>query len=334
MALPKTLQEAILYFADFENCKAFMTDLRWPDGKVKCPRCDAEKVTWLAKARVWKCYGKHESPTFSLKTGTIFEDSPISLDKWIAAAWLLVTCKNGISSYEVSRDLGISQKSTWHMMHRLRFALHGGSFEKLTGHVEIDETFIGGKARNMHKSRKLKALMGSRGGVTGKPVVMGMLQRGGKVRTSVIGERDKPTLHAEVNANVRKGSKVYTDELIAYWGLEENYAHQIINHAEEYVNGKIHTNGMENFWSLVKRGLHGTYVSVEPFHLFRYLDEQAYRYNNRKHDSGELMTDYDRFKLAMAQIVGKRLTWDQLTGKEQDGRPTEVSYFSSQNTPL
>ena len=292
------------------------------DGKVKCPHCDAEKVTWLAKARVWKCYAKHESPTFSLKTGTIFEDSPISLDKWVTAVWLIVTCKNGISSYEVARDLGISQKSAWHMMHRIRFALHSGSFKKLSGHVEVDETFIGGKARNMHASKRAQKIKGR--GVTGKTVVMGMLQRGGKVRTTVIGDRDKETLHGEVQKGVRKGARVYTDELVAYWGLEEGYVHQVINHAEQYVDGKIHTNGMENFWSLLKRGL-GTYVSVEPYHLFRYLDEQAYRYNNRQHANGELMTDYDRFKLAMTQIVGKRLTWNQLTGKEQDQRPTEVN---------
>jgi transposase-like protein len=147
MEAPKTLQDAIIHFAEFDNCKAFMVDLRWPDAVVKCPRCGSEKVTWLAKSRVWKCYGKHESPTFSLKTGTIFEDSAIALQKWLPAVWLLVTCKNGISSYEVGRDLGISQKSAWHLMHRIRFALHAGSFEKmLSGHVEADETFIGGEA--------------------------------------------------------------------------------------------------------------------------------------------------------------------------------------------
>src|SRR5579862_1928775 len=196
MAAPKTLQEAILHFADFEKCKAFMVELRWPDGKVKCPRCGAEKVTWLEKARVWKCYAKHEKPTFTLKTGTIFEDSPIPLDKWLTAVWLIVTCRNGISSYEVGRDLGVSQKSAWHMMHRIRFALHSGSFEKLTGHVEVDETFIGGKARNMHAAKRREKIQGR--GVTGKTVVMGMLQRGGKVRATVIGERNKETLHAEV----------------------------------------------------------------------------------------------------------------------------------------
>jgi transposase-like protein len=310
---PKSLQDAIIHFSDAENCNRFMIELRWPDLKVGCPYCGSEKVTYLANAKIYKCYGDHPKAKFSLKVGTIFEDSPIGLDKWFTALWLLVNCKNGISSYEVGRDLGISQKSAWHLMHRLRFSLHSGSFEKLCGHVEVDETFIGGKARNMHASKRAEKIQGR--GITGKMVVMGMLQRGGKVRTSVIGERDKQTLHGEVRKNVRKGASVYTDELVSYWGLEENYAHQIINHAEAYVNGKIHTNGIENFWSLLKRGLSGTYVSVEPFHLFRYLDEQAYRYNNRKE-----MNDFDRFKLAASQIIGKRLTWNQVTGKDDANR--------------
>src|ERR1035438_10216404 len=163
MALPKTLQEAIIYFAEFENCKSFMVELRWPDGKVKCPQCGSERISYLAKARVWKCYGGHSSAKFSLKTGTIFEDSPLPLSKWLAAVWLLVTCKNGISSYEVGRDLGVSQKSTWHMMHRIRFALHSGSFEKMSGNVEVDETFIGAKSRNRHKDVRARRITGTGG---------------------------------------------------------------------------------------------------------------------------------------------------------------------------
>jgi transposase-like protein len=318
---PKTLQEAIIYFAHFEQCKAFMVELRWPDGKVKCPRCGAEKVTWLANPRVWKCYGKHESPTFTLKTGTIFEDSPIALEKWLPAVWLLVTCKNGISSYEVARDLGISQKSAWHMMHRIRFALHHGSFEKFSGHVEADETFIGGKARNMHVAKRARRITGTGG--KDKTPVMGILERGkdgknSRVRTTVISNRRKSAIHAEVRKHVEAGSALYSDALKSYNGLEREYAHQVIDHAEAYVDGQVHTNGLENFWSLLKRSISGTYVSVEPFHLFRYLDEQAYRYNNRKDEDGEKLHDFDRFKLAMSQVVGKRLTWDALTGKVSD----------------
>ena len=157
-----TLQEAILHFSDFENCRKLMVELRWPDGKVKCPHCGSEKITYLAKVRVWKCYTGHKKPTFSLKSGTIFEDSPLGMDKWLAALWLVVNCKNGISSCEVARDIGVTQKSAWFMIHRLRFALKDGGFGKLAGEVEADETFIGGKARNMHVSERKRRITGRR----------------------------------------------------------------------------------------------------------------------------------------------------------------------------
>lgn len=308
---PKTLQDAILYFADFENCRQFLTDLRWPDGRVTCPTCASEKVVWLASVRRWKCYGKHPKPQFSLKTGTIFEDSPLGLDKWLTALWLLVNCKNGISSMEIGRHLGITQKSAWFMAHRLRFALHHGSFDKLTGEVEVDETFIGGKARNMHVAQRKRRITGTGG--KDKTAVLGILERGGKVRTQVVGDRRKRTLQAEVHKHVEAGAALYTDALLSYEGLATKYAHQVIDHAVEYVDGEVHTNGLENYWSLLKRALSGTYVSVEPFHLFRYLDEQAYRFNNRKD-----ATDFDRFKMAAAQILGKRLTWKQVIGMQSD----------------
>jgi transposase-like protein len=285
-----------------------MVELRWPNGLVKCPRCGSEKVTWLANARVWKCYAKHQSPTFTLKTGTIFEDSAISLEKWLPAMWLIVNCKNGISSYEIGRDLGVSQKSAWHMAHRIRFALHRGSFEKkLSGQIEVDETFIGGKARNMHVSQRQLRITGR--GTVDKVPVMGILKRGGEVRTMVVDDRKKKTLQTEVNKHVRGGASLYSDELLSYEGLGAKYAHQVIDHAVSYVEGNVHTNGLENYWSLLKRGIAGTYVSVEPFHLFRYLDEQSFRYNNRKD-----LDDCGRFKLAMSQVVGKRLTWNECTG--------------------
>src|SRR5271157_4628049 len=304
---PKTLQEAILYFSDFENCKKFMVDLRWPDGIVCCPQCGSNNVSYLAKARVWKCYTGHPCAKFSLKTGTIFEDSPLPLDKWVSAVWLIVDCKNGISSYEVGRDLGVSQKSAWHMMHRIRFALHGESFEKFSGEVEADETFIGGKARNMHIAQRKRRITGTGG--KDKTAVMGILERGGKVRTIVIPNRKKSALQDEVRKHVEAGAALYTDALLSYEGLAGDYAHQVVDHAVQYVDGNVHTNGLENFWSLLKRGIRGTYVSVEPFHLFRYLDEQVYRFNNRR------MTDAERFDLAVTGIVGKRLTFDELTGK-------------------
>lgn len=311
MALPSTLQEAIVYFADPKNCNEFLADLRWKDGKVKCPNCASDNVTYLANVNRYKCYGKHAKAQFSLKVGTIFEDSPIGLDKWLCAMWLIVNCKNGISSCEVARDLGITQKSAWFMDHRIRFALYSGSFEKLSGHVEADETFLGGKARNMHIAQRRRRITGTGG--KDKTAVMGIVERGGKVRTVVVPNRKRKALQAEVRKHVEAGSALYTDALLSYKGLEADYAHQVIDHAVAYVDGAVHTNTLENFWALLKRGISGTYVSVEPFHLFRYLDEQAYRYNNRND-----MSDFDRFKLAASQIVGKRLTWDQVTGKNHE----------------
>ncbi len=306
---PKSLQEAIVYFADFENCQKFIIDLRWSDAKVRCPYCGSEKVSYLANARVWKCYEYHPKAKFSLKVGTIMEDSALGVDKWLTAMWLIVNCKNGISSCEIARDLKITQKSAWHLAHRIRYALHHGSFEKLTGHVEVDETFIGGKARNMHVAQRKRRITGT--GTKDKTAVMGILERGGKVRTVVVPNRRKHALQSEVRKHVEAGAALYTDALLSYDGLEGDYAHQVVDHAVQYVDGQVHTNGLENFWSLLKRGISGTYVSVEPFHLFRYLDEQAYRFNNRKD-----MDDFDRFKLAASQIVGKRLTWNEVTGKQ------------------
>jgi transposase-like protein len=290
---------------------------RWPGGVVTCPTCGRKNPRYIAERKVWQCSIKHPKRQFSIKLGTIFEDSPLGLDKWLPAVWLLSNCKNGISSYEIGKDLGVSQKTAWFMLSRIRLGLQSNEGGMLDGEVEIDETFIGGKARNMHSAKRREKIKGR--GPNGKAVVMGMLQRGGKVRTAVIENRDKETLHGHVNQNVAVGSNVFTDELISYWGLDEKYVHSIINHAEKYVDGNVHTNCMENFWSLLKRGLNGTYVSVEPFHLFRYIDEQAFRYNNRKD-----MTDADRFDLAIRQSLNKRLTWNELTGKESPTQPQTV----------
>ena len=308
-----TLQDAIIHFAEYENCRELMVQLRWPDGKVKCPYCGSEKVTYLAKNRVWKCYTGHQKPKFSLKTGTILEDSALGLDKWLPALWLVVNCKNGISSCELARDLGVTQKTAWFMAHRLRFALTDGGFALLSGEVEADETFIGGKARNMHVGKRQRRITGTGG--KDKTAVMGILERGGKVRATVVPSRRKYALQAEVRRHVEAGSALYTDALLSYEGLASEYAHKVVDHAVQYVDGRVHTNGLENFWSLLKRGISGTYVSVEPFHLFRYLDEQTFRYNNRATKDNPL-NDSDRFVAALAQITGKRLTYSRLTGKE------------------
>src|SRR5437879_2633242 len=313
METPSDLRNAIVYFNDVEHCREFMVELRWPDGKVKCPRCGSEHVLWIAKERVWKCYGKHDHAKFSLKTGTIFEDSPIALEKWLPAAWLIINCKNGISSYELARDLKVTQKSAWFMLHRIRLAMQSGTFEKLGGEVEADETFIGGKARNMHVAQRKRRITGT--GTKDKTAVMGILERGGKVRTVVVPNRRRSALQGEIRKHVEAGAALYTDALLSYDGLAGDYAHKVVDHAVEYVSGPCHTNGLENFWSLLKRGISGTYVSVEPFHLFRYLDEQTFRYNNRKD-----LDDSGRFALGMSQVFGKRLTYNQLTGKDESPR--------------
>lgn len=279
MVEPMTLKEAIEYFSNPVNCREYLVARRWPNG-VTCPRCGSDKVVFMEKYNRWQCSAAHAARQFTLKTGTIFEDSPIGLDKWLAAMWLVVSCKNGVSSYEIHRGIGVTQKTAWFMNHRIRFALGMPSEEKLSGEVEVDETFIGGKARNMHVEKRERRITGTGG--KDKTAVMGILERGGKVRTTVVADRRKKTLQTEVKKHVEAGSALYSDALLSYEGLSSEYAHQVIDHAVAYVDGRIHTNGLENFWSLLKRGINGTYVSVEPFHLFRYLDEQAFRYNNRK----------------------------------------------------
>lgn len=306
---PDTLQEAILYFADPKNCREYLVAHRWPHG-VTCPHCGSRNVLFQEKYNRWQCSGRHALRQFTCKTGTIFEDSPLGLDKWLLAMWMVVNCKNGVSSYEIHRATGITQKSAWFMNHRIRLALGLGPEEqKLSGEVEADETFIGGKARNMHADKRRLKITGTGG--TDKTAVMGIMERGGKVRTKVIGDRKKKTLQAEIRKHVEAGSALYTDALLSYEGLAGEYAHKVVDHAVQYVDGKVHTNGLENFWSLFKRGINGTYVSVEPFHLFRYLDEQCFRFNNRK------MTDGERFSLAVSGIVGKRVMYEQLTGKAE-----------------
>ena len=304
--LPKTLLQAIRYFSNPDNCLNFMAELRWPDG-VTCPHCEHTEVMFLKTRRIWKC--KSCRKQFSIKTGTVLEDSPIGLDKWLSAIWLIVNSKNGISSYELHRALGITQKSAWFLSHRIRLAMQSGTFKKLSGHVEVDETFIGGLARNMHRSEKARKIHGTGG--AGKVAVMGLLERHGEVRTMVVANTKRKSLRREINTHVEPGSMVYSDALASYNDLNNDYMHNVINHAETYVNGNVHTNSIENFWSLLKRSIKGTYVSVEPFHLFRYLDEQSFRFNKRKG------TDLDRFIAATKTVTGRRLTFENLTGKTE-----------------
>lgn len=309
---PKTLQEAVVYFSNSANCLKYVQAWRWPDGVVICPTCGSKKVKFLENQNRWQCSSHHPKRQFSVKVGTIFEDSPLGLDKWLVAMWLVANCKNGISSCEIARALGITQKTAWFMDHRIRLSMQDDVLGKKLGsgggEIEVDESFIGGKARNMHVSERKRRITGT--GTKDKVAVIGILERGGKVRTSVVPNRRKSTLQAEVRKHVEAGAALYTDALLSYEGLASEYAHQAIDHAVQYVDGRVHTNGLENFWSLLKRGVAGTYVSVEPFHLFRYLDVQAFRFNNRK------ATDSDRFNMALSGILGRRVTYKELTGKE------------------
>jgi transposase-like protein len=309
-AAPKTLLQAIRYFADPDVALNFLASLRWPDGP-SCPRCGSLEHSFLKTRRIWKC--KACQRQFSVKLGTIFEDSPIGLDKWLPCLWMIANDKNGISSYEVGRALGVTQKTAWFMLHRIRLAMQTETFAKMGGDVEVDETYIGGKRGNQPKARQRR--IGFTGSShPGKVAVMGLLERHGhdgysKVRTAVITTgMKKPSVQGMVRDRVEPGSNVYTDALRSYVGLDRDYIHQFIDHAEKYVEGQVHTNGLENFWSLVKRALKGTYISVEPFHLFRYLDEQVFRFNARKTD------DANRFTAVLRNAPGRRLTYKALIG--------------------
>lgn len=314
--LPKTLQAAIIYFADEDNAHAFMVSLRWPEGP-QCPHCGSYDVTLLSTRRVFKCKVKGCRKQFTAKRGTIFEDSPIGLGKWFVAIWLLANCKNGISSYELARDLGVCQKTAWFVLHRIRLAMKYKSFDKkLCGIVEADECYIGGLFKNMHESRKAKVRAESEAkgartmrGAIGKTLVQAVLERDGEVRAQIIDSTHIEPRKAFLDSNVEAGSQLMTDEGYNHPAFGENFAHQFVNHEIEYVRGNVHTNGVENFWSLLQRGLNGTYVSVEPFHLSAYVDEQAFRFNQRKDN------DAGRFLKALAMVPGCRLTYKKLTGK-------------------
>ena len=306
-----TLQQAIQHFSDPDNCVKYMVEQRWPDGVVVCPTCGRKDVSWLATQRKWQCKSRHAKRQFSAKVGTIFEDSPLGLDKWILATWMITNCKNGVSSYEIARNIGVTQKSAWFMLHRIRLAMKDESPARSMGQagkpVEVDETFIGGKAKNKHLSARKQD--------EPKMVVMGMLDRSSReVRAKVIPNAKRETLQAEILKNIVKVGTVYTDGHVGYDQLNQlRYIHETVNHVNEYVRGNVHTQGIENFWSCLKRTLTGTYVAVEPFHLDSYVDEQVFRFNNRKGKNDE-----QRFKKVLSQVAGKRLTYAELAGKVAD----------------
>lgn len=311
---PQTLQESIVYFSNPDNALNFMVSIRWADG-ITCPRCGSDQHTFISTRRTWQCKNKECKKMFTVKLGTVMEDSPIGLDKWLCAMWMICNAKNGVSSYEIHRAIGVTQKSAWFLLHRIRLAMQNGSFEKMSGTVETDETFIGGKAKNMHKERRAALIKGR--GAVGKAIVMGILERGDKatgkasrMKAAVVPDRTMETLQGQIRANVEAGSDVMSDEWTAYEGLDADYTHGVINHSVKYAEGNIYTNGAENFWTLFKRCINGTYVSIEADHLSRYLDEQTFRFNERK------VKDKDRFVKTVAGIIGRRVTYKELTATD------------------
>jgi transposase-like protein len=310
MTALNTLQEAFEHFSVPQNAIDYMIRLRWPDGAVACPNCGSTAVTWMPTRSLFQCKTNHPKKQFSVKVGTIFEDSPIALGKWLVVAWMLGNCRNGISSHEIARTIGITQKSAWFMLHRLRTAAQEDSHkEPLFDEVECDETYVGGKAGNMHKARKARKITGTGG--KDKTPVMGILQRGGTVRAMVIENNDRKHIHEQIKKNVAPNSTLYTDNLHSYRGLPD-YVHQYVDHATKYVSGRVHTNGLENFWSLLKRCIKGTYIQVHPEHLQAYVAEQVFRFNSRK---GLNYSEEQRFGMLLAGTTGKRLTYKELISR-------------------
>lgn len=316
---PKTLMDAIKFFANINNCFAYLIPIRWPNG-ITCPNCEGTEHSFLSTRNVWKC--KACKKQFTIKQGSIMEDSPLGYDKWMCAIWLIANAKNGISSYEIHRAIGVTQKSAWFLLHRIRLAMKTGSFLKMSGTIETDETFVGGKAKNMHQERRANLIKGR--GAVGKAIVMGILQRGengepSQMKAMVVADRSTETLQGKIRENVEAGSHVMTDQWTAYEGLGADYVHSVINHSVKYAENGITTNRAENFWTLFKRCIKGTYVSVEADHLEAYIDEETFRFNER---DGK---DNDRFVKALEGIVGRRITYKELTATEDGlGRRGEM----------
>jgi len=303
--------EAVRYFSDPETAFKFIVQLRWPDG-VKCPRCESADIRCISTRKTWECTHCTEKKQFSVRVGTIFEDSPLPLDKWLVTIWMIANAKNGISSYEVHRAIGVTQKTAWFMLHRIRTAMRTGTFSKFKGEIESDETFIGGRAVNMH-ARRRRTLPNKGVGGQGKTPVHGMLERGAggtsRVKATVVPNTTKETIKPLLDESIESGAKLYSDTAMTYLKMDSALFHEMVDHAVQYVEGRVHTNGIENFWSLLKRALRGTYVSVDPAHLFRYLDEQVFRFNERK------LNDALRFLRVASDVIGKRLTYKQLTAE-------------------
>lgn len=301
---PRNLVAAIQYFSDDELAFAFVMRMRWDDGPVVCPRCGHDESTFIQTRRIWRCKGCKKQ--FSIKVGTIFEDSPIGFDKWLPAVWLIANAKNSISSHELGRALGVTQKTAWFMLHRIREGMMTPSYRRLSGTVEVDETYVGGVASNMHKWQRNIKIQG-RGMVYKTPVQGARERETGEVVAEII----PPGKHyaENVEAWVEPGSTVYTDQFSGYRRLGNKFQHAYVTHGREYVRGEVHVNGIENFWTLLKRALKGTQTHANPEHLHRYVNERVFAYNNC------WVEDIDRMRLATSRLMGKRLTWAELTDK-------------------
>lgn len=312
----KTLTEAIRHFSNDQTCIDTVAQMRWPDGVPVCPHCgvveNGRKHYWLKTQKRWKCYSCRQQ--FSVKVGTIFEDSALKLDVWLIGLWMLTNCKNGVSSYELARATGIAQKSAWFVLQRLRYTLQQTDPRPMgsPGPVEVDECHFGPTPRTMHASRRAKLRIAENGNVLKTPI-MGMIDRSTReVRAMVVPNVKRETLQALILKHCGFATKIYTDQWVGYEGLDATrFIHKTVNHTKEFVRGEVSTQAIENFWSCLKRTLQGTYIAVEAYHLDLYLSEQIFRFNNRlgKHDG-------ERFSKALSMINGKRLTWNRLTGKE------------------
>jgi transposase-like protein len=301
--LPESLVEAIRYFADADRCFEFVKSLRWTDGEIACPRCGGADAIFITTRKIWKC--KACKRQFSLKVGTIFEDSGLGFDKWLPAIWLIANSKNGISSHELGRSLGVTQKTAWFMNHRIRLAMESGTFQKLSGTVETDETYIGGLAKNMHVVDRKRKVHGTRG--TDKVAIHGAIERGGTLIAAAVPSVSSKAIQASVRNWVEPGSTLCTDQAHTYLGLRNEYDHKSVNHGMgEYVNGDIHTNSIESFWNLYKRAWKGTYTHNAPKHTDRYVTERTFSFNNRE------LTDLERMVTVTSSVSGKRLTYAEL----------------------